>query len=116
MELPLLSTSPLVNSKLACLIKTSFWNVDCLYQCEGGARVCKLDDSDVIAGLEDHDIVIFAETHCSYSDHPTLPNFAKPVQKYFNKAKDVCNNPLFSFCKHGKPYTKDMAKLLIKLV
>ena len=68
------------NIKFINHIKTSFWNVDCLYQCEGGARVCKLDDSDVIAGLEDHDIVIFAETHCSYSDHPTLPNFAKPVQ------------------------------------
>ena len=56
---------------------------------EGGARVCKLDDPDVQASLVDDGIVILAETHCGYSDHPTLPGFAKPVQNIRPKSPNA---------------------------
>ena len=58
----------------------SFWNCDGLYQNEYDNRVCKLDDPDVSGNLLKHSIVCLAETHCSYSDTPTLPGFSKPVQ------------------------------------
>ena len=79
----------MMNRKLLNNVKISFWNGDGLYQNEGDARICKLDDPDVQAGLADDGIVIIVETHCGDSDNPTLPGFAKPHQNIRPKSPNA---------------------------
>ena len=70
-------------------VKLSFWNIDQLYVNEYDARICKLDNPDVIADLVGDDIVVLAETHCGWNDNPTLPGFAKPHQHIRPKSKNA---------------------------
>ena len=76
-------------SKYLDNISIKFWNIDGLYQNECGERICKLDIPDVYEPMLKHHIVCLAETHCSYSDFPTLPGFSKPHQNIRNKSRNA---------------------------
>ena len=76
----------------------SFWNVDGLYFNEYDSRQCKLDDPDVSDSLVKQSIVCLAETHCGYTDNPTLPGFSKPVQNIRSKSPNAKKTLWWSSC------------------